>query len=169
MSHGVAKGPKTCLEFGLRSKTMCPTSFCMLFFTHNRNEPTLGTAPCARRLIKDASAKPTLWVREEGQPSEATLLLRERVGFVQVTLSLQRSCGMTSALFSRLSEDTRVSGRGLWWAKWRSTWDLSLGLWPALRLHETSHAPDSHDPTASFSYLTTPALGKNTHVIVLFR
>lgn len=136
MSHGMAKGPKTCLEFGLRSKTMCPTSFCMLFFTHNRNEPTPRIAPCGRRLIKDAMAKPMLWIREGGQPSEATLPLRERVGFVQVTLSLQRSCGMTSALFSRLSEDTRVSDWGLWRAKWRSTWDSSLGLWPALRLHE---------------------------------
>lgn len=106
MSHGVAKGPKTCPEFGRRSETMCPTSFCTRFFTHNRNTSTLGKALCARRLIKDATAKSTLWVREGGQPPEATLPLRERAGFVEVTLSLQRSCGMTSALFSRLSEGT---------------------------------------------------------------
>lgn len=43
---------------------------------------------CVRRLTKDAKAKSTLWLREGGEHSEATLPLREKECFVQVTLSL---------------------------------------------------------------------------------
>lgn len=81
------KGLKKFLEFGLRSMTIYPTFF-MLLFMHNRSKSTLIIPQWVRWLIKDAKAKSTLQLWEGSQLSEATPSLREKECFVQVTLSL---------------------------------------------------------------------------------
>lgn len=147
--------------------TIYLTSSFMLLFMHNRSKSTLTILQWVRWLIKDAKAKSTLQLWEGGQLSEATRSLREKEGFVQVTLSLPEvTWDNLSFVFQAFWGHL---GHWLFEDHGRRCWDHSE-IHPqdsARVLHRSPHFPDSCSPIGQFSYLNTPPLGK-THAIIMF-
>ena len=158
----MAKGPKKFLEFGLWSKTIYPTSFFTLFFMHNRSESIPVTPLCVRWLIIDVKAKSTLWLREWGQLSEASRLLREKECCIQVTRSLPEV--MQNNLSFAVQALWGHLGQGCLRTMVQHA-EAILGF--ILRTPATCKAagitltPDFHSPTIQFSYLMLPTEEKH--------